>query len=888
MISTTLRRLAARPVGSAFAFGVVALTAAMLILLLGSTRSAQAALEGDIGRAWDTPYDLLIRPPGRQTGLEAAQGLVRPNFITGINGGVSLADLEKVRGIAGVEVAAPISVLGFVNWPSALELPLPQGGSANAIRAFRVTATTTGDAGLSAFPADERFIVVAPDGSFSFAGGDRQMSIGKGSIGCRYPTNCFAGEVCSEEGCEAGGYPSVDDARYYLPLMQPIMVAGIDPEAEAALAGLDGCVASGRYLRADDQPEDVGAPDEEQLTKLPVLVSTRSFMDQHVTVTISEAGDAAMLERGVQPRDLTDWSSGTRIDVSLAELYSRYLPSIHDYVDYWPLWSAGEVTYDDIGDVREPHLRAITHTPDLGVYAKANNYVEFEVADSLLVPPEARDSWFRDVIEHSDVAEPVPGTSYRPKIWQQVGQYDPACLTGFDPLAGGRLETYAYPSVRATSDGRELGPTRSMAGYVNSPPLLLTNLGVSKWLADPMRYAGQPGTRFISVIRVRVAGLGALPSRDAISRLAGVAAEIGQATGLVVDVVKGASPASVLVDLPAGEFGRPAMTVEEGWSRKGVAIVFLEAARSQDFALSLAIGFTSFALVAQAALVSVRRRRREFGILRALGWSGRRVAWLVEQEIVLLSVLSAVVAAAIALLIGGLLGLALDPRVVLVALLVTPVVAGLAGLAPARAAMRTTLATVHPASNRIRPSSSPRSLGAFALRDLSDRRGAAAIGIMALATSAALLGTLVILADEFRGRLDTTFLGAHLAIQAEPYHLVLGTVALLMGASTAGQVVTVGFLERLPEFATFRAIGWPRQTVLEVLIWQGLTLWLIAVSLASSMVATIGSMVGASWPTIGLGIGLAALAGLAGTAIAVAVPLSEAYRLSPVRSFEER
>src|SRR5207237_7383079 len=131
------------------------------------------------------------------------------------------------------------------------------------------------------------------------------------------------------------------------------------------------------------------------------------------------------------------------------------------------------------------------------------------------------------------------------------------CIPGFDPLAGGGLETYSYPRA-LLPDGRALEPTRSMAGYLNSPPLLLTTLDGAEWLSDPARYAGQPGQAFISVIRVKVAGV-EQPGDASVATLARVAVDIREATGLAVDVVKGASPTGVSVTLPPGAFGRPAL-----------------------------------------------------------------------------------------------------------------------------------------------------------------------------------------------------------------------------------------------------------------------------------------------------------------------------------------
>ena len=122
--------------------------------------------------------------------------------------------------------------------------------------------------------------------------------------------------------------------------------------------------------------------------------------------------------------------------------------------------------------------------------------------------------------------------------WAPVGQYNPDCVPGFNPLAGGRLETYGLPAV-TLPDGRTLGPTRALASCVNSPPLVLTTLAGAAWLSDPVRFTNAPGAAFISAIRVKVAGVDT-PGPASEARLAAVAAAIEDATGLQVDVVKGA------------------------------------------------------------------------------------------------------------------------------------------------------------------------------------------------------------------------------------------------------------------------------------------------------------------------------------------------------------
>jgi putative ABC transport system permease protein len=736
VIRLGFRELLGRRTGTALSLAALLTATASFLVLTGTARTTQAVLEGDIGRAWDTPYDLLVRPTGSKSQLERSQGLVRPNYISGLLGGITRAQLASIRSIPGVAVAAPIAMVGFVEWPSAFEQSLRPQGRATTV--YRITAAAIGDGGLSRYHVEQRYVVISKRGSLEFGRGFQQLHLGGGSVDCTYPVNCFAAKVCGfDQGCRTGAYPSVKEARYYLPLLQPIVIAGIDPGAEARIAGLDRCVSSGRYLAADDAPISSGPEDEPAFERIPVLVSSRAFIDETLDVRIDRAADPRGLGAGKSPQELRSWKPVVRTSRNLADLYREYLPSIHDYLDPWPIWSAGDVAYQGdppVGGAGAPAsaLAAVVGDPRLSIYQRANQYSEVGIADQLLIPPEARDACFRSVTNHQDGFEPVPGTKYRSKIWNEVGRYDPTCLPGFDPLAGGGLETYSLPAA-TLPNGKELGPSRSMAGYVNSPPLLLTTLDGAAWLADPKRYEGQPGRAFISVIRVRVSGTEA-PSAAAEARLSAVAARIRDATGLDVDIVKGSSTRSQRVTLPGGRFGRPEVTVAEPWWQKGVAIRFTRAVRAQDFALTSMVLLSAVVLVGESAFVSVRRRRSEFGVLRALGWSSSRIAGLVETEMLLLGLVVGALTLAGGVALRSTLLPGMSVSLLPWALGLPLVVAVMAGVVPALSAARQTTILVIRGAGRIRrrsrPPLSPATLG---LRDLTGvRRLEALLGIGAI------------------------------------------------------------------------------------------------------------------------------------------------------------
>jgi putative ABC transport system permease protein len=208
-----------------------------------------------------------------------------------------MGQLKAIRATPGVEVAAPVAMVGFVEWPSAYEQMLRSPGSEPSV--YRVTASVVGDAGLSTYPIERRYVVISKRGDLDFSslGGTLHLP-GERTIDCAYPVNCFAGRVCGfGNGCQAGAYPSTRQARYYLPLLQPIVIAGIDPAAEAKVTALNHCVTSGRYLSQADQPIPSGNDEDPPFERIPVLVSTHAFVDQTLTVRVERASRPRELEQ---------------------------------------------------------------------------------------------------------------------------------------------------------------------------------------------------------------------------------------------------------------------------------------------------------------------------------------------------------------------------------------------------------------------------------------------------------------------------------------------------------------------------------------------------------------------------------------------------------------
>jgi putative ABC transport system permease protein len=860
MLRLAFRQLLARRVSTAFAAAGLLLSTVGFIVLASTSQTVSATLRGDAELSWSSTFDLLVRPAGSSTTLETNQSLVRANYLSGLTGGITLSQLNRIRQVSGVEVAAPIAVVGFVNWPAGSTVDLQRAAAGQDVSVFRLTQRATGDAGLSVFPATTSYLVIAPTGTIDRAG----LHVGSVVIPCPPAVQCLTAHdtVPGLATGQAGAFVAFDE---------PVLLAGIDPVAEAALTGAPNCVKAGRYLRAGDRPAvTIGASDVPPT--VPVLASTTSFIDESVSVQVDESTPAASVLSGSSPAGLRDWRPvTTQVSTADALFHAFSQQGLASFYNTAPLEVPGDVKYQIVGD---HHLAAQPAAPNLSVFNEP-----FGVGPS--VPSEAQDTWFRSISAHqfNNPASGTKGPNQPPNRWQLVGQFDPHCFSGFGTSATSLLG-YA-PATVTTPAGAHLGPTRSVAGYVNAPPALLTTLDGAAYFEDPQRFANGDGDAFISTVRVRVSAAGQ-PGPIAEARLARVAANIHASTGLLVDVVKGSASQTVDVDLASGHFGRPAVTVAESWTAKGVVVAFVNSVSGANLALFSIILVGASILVGQTAYASMRRRQEEFGILRALGWSRRRIALLVELETMLLGAVTGVAAAVadVAITLGAHAGnfgwqLVISP-------LVAVGIAGLAALVPAFMVGHSKRTWPLRPDRKVRRRPHTPSLVGFAVGDLvSQWRTEAILGAGAVGLGGLLMGLFVLIALGFGGAVDAALLGTTVSAQFHSFHVVLGVLVLVIGALSAGQIVTLTYLERQPDFAVLRALGWHRRTVGAVIGTQAVVLGLAGGLCSGALVVAVGVALGASGGITALAATVALLASVFAAGIAATGPLLLGWLVRP-------
>jgi hypothetical protein len=832
----------------------VLVAATAFTVLTAASRTAQARTVGTVSANFRPAYDILVRPRGARSAVESKTGTVAPDFLSGIYGGITIAQWHQIERIPGVQVAAPIAMAAYARLEADIFVPVPAAALAGSGRQlYRMSTTYVSDDGASRIAQPPSYLYVTPrpvtppDGT------------GPGCTGNAAPmppgTNPFGTAAQSYTLCwsrvnknDLPGTPPYAKAGYYVSWTVPVLIAAIDPDAEAKLDGLNKALVSGRYLTENEPYGNM---------TLPVLASSASGMNEYAQTTLQQ-----LTAPSATPGMNVSWASAQAADpgrtvatvrTTAQQAYGAVLDGLGPTdtgttqsgtftgtpVDGY--WSIGPVDY------------RLTTAGALVVRRVVNPELAWYTGSPGPVPMDNEESQYRTVTSHEEVpTQATPSLGSDLTLIKVAGVFDPARITSFDRLSQVPLGDYqpvdAAPATAASRralHGADLMPSQNLGGLVSEPVNLITTLSALPALETSQAFTDVPTADPISVIRVKVAGVtgaGAL-SRE---RINAVAQQIEQRTGLDVDVVAGSSPSPVTIDVPAGTFGPPPLTLAQDWVKEGVAVAILEAVDKTSVALYALILVVCGLFVANAATAAVRGRRRELGVLAAVGWRRSRLFATVLGELAGIGLAAGLLAAAIALPVSAALRLSASPGRALLAVPVAIAVAVIGGLGPAWLAARADPVTsVRPPVLAVGRGHQPRGITSLALLNVARTPGRTAIGVISLAVGIAALTMLTAVTFAFRGIVVGSLLGDAVDVQVRGVDYIAAGATVVLGVLAVADVVFLNITERAAELATIRSFGW-RDSAL------------------ARLVVTEGAVIGVTGSLAGAGLGLGAAAWLAG------------------------
>lgn len=860
MILSQLRRRRSRAL--ALACGIL-VAATSFTLLTSTVTTSQAQTTGIVEDSARSAYDILVRPPGTQTAVERERGLVEPNFLSGIFGGITLDQYRRIKSLAGVETAAPVANIGYMLVDGTVQVDVSAFRDSDApAQLLRLTPKLT--AGLGEYRVADQYVYLTrnpidtdgspyPDLPQEKAGG-RRYSVcwfyNDDKSGARTdfkgqklpqpmfdwnddPESVFSLDPRSTMTCVPGN----GKATAEVPVSYPVLLSAIDPAAEDQLVGLSDTITSGRMLTAQDRPvwnphEIVEDQDEYQV---PVILSSRALTAGTLSATVKrlEVGDPKALPAKLgspSAHDFVNGLRGTAVGTVTADLGTGFRSIADDGwgFDVLNYWTVGPVRYRSTEDGL-----AVQTQPAQPLSIWENNYFE---KTQQYIPEENTGTQFRKVTGHASTVCGAMKTCDREDsgrlpdpLMRIVGRYDPAKLRGFSTLSEVPLETYEPPQVtgadaasRKALRNQPLQPDRNLGGYLSPPPTLLTTIDSVSAFTHSRRKPPAHENEPVSAIRIRVAGVtGVDPTSRA--RVNSVAGQIRVAyPKLQVDVTVGSSPAPQTIVLPKD------IKVTERWVAKGVALRILKAVDTKSAVLFVLVLVVCGLFLAQAALASVRSRRTEIGTLRCVGWSTSEILRLILGELAVIGVGAGALGALLAYGLGSLLSL---PGAAPKAALVLPIallLAMAAGVLPAWRATRVgPLDAVTPPVTATRRAVAIRSVPGLAMRNLLRTRGRTVLGAAGLALGVAAFTVLLSLTLAFRGEVAGSLLGNAVVAHARTADYLSVALSLLLGAAGAVDVLVLSQRERAADLAVLRATGWSNRELARLTLFEGAGLALL-------------------------------------------------------------
>ena len=854
----TLMLLGLLVIGSSFA------------LLTSTSQTTVLTTEEELSRYWRTSYDILVRPPGSVDAIENEYGLLRANYLSGLYGGISIEQYETIKNLTNVEVAAPIAMIGYMTTRPGFLFELQEG------RLYRVKRAIISTDNVHQYRQQDEYYPmkssphtspparVAPDKDIA-----RLMKLADAGLGL---------------GVSAGNLTPGEQALFLL--------AGIEPEQEAQLIDFSEAIINGRYLEESDRIEEemglgtITLLSGETFTssyRIPLLINSHIYEQQTASFEV----------------DILDAPDATTLVERTLEQGKEYLGSLpvsrHVFSREITLTEAYQWLFDTLQ--RSGRRVPVDHKAE-DVHLSPFGFNNFHQPS----PVAYREQSVPSLREFEPVLEAVPTGVVRdgqvifrrastrefkhPHNFNIVGTFDMAKLR--DPystrLNAVPLETYyppiairRYDEIGNTVEPATLIPTLNEKGYILRPPYALTTIEGARLFA---------GDNCISAIRVRVKGVEELNERSQ-ALIEEVAKQIYDATGLHVDITLGSSPKQLLVHIPGYENGLPVGYVEEGWVQKGVSISIHRGFNKADLLFFAAMFLVCGLYVLNSSLLAALARRRELGLMRALGWRSKAILRLLLSESTLLALTASLLGALLSL--GAIAFLHLEvPRER--ALLILPLGLGLylaGSIWPALKAARTPPVTAIQAGELggqvIRLGQL--SITSYGVRNTLRRRSRTLLSLLSVTISVGLVTFFLLVSVAMEGLLYGTLLGEHISLQIQGYHYVMATICFAVSAIVIADIMLMNVAERRREIGILKAIGWRSGDVFKAFV------------LEAAMLGMMGGILGwatgmgAFWALYGMlppsllwiapvGLALPTLV----SAIAALYPARQAAQITPART----
>src|SRR5699024_3999107 len=91
------------------------IVSAGLTYLVGLSDTNKGTVVDTLRESWSASYDIVVRREGSRSVTEDKK-LLEPNYLSGLDGGISVEQYEKIKTVDNVDVAAPIAMIGYADY----------------------------------------------------------------------------------------------------------------------------------------------------------------------------------------------------------------------------------------------------------------------------------------------------------------------------------------------------------------------------------------------------------------------------------------------------------------------------------------------------------------------------------------------------------------------------------------------------------------------------------------------------------------------------------------------------------------------------------------------------------------------------------------------------
>ncbi|WP_281202743.1 ABC transporter permease [Cytobacillus kochii] len=763
-------------------------------LLFSLTETKQGTIVDTLQNKWESSYHIVVRPTGTKS-ITEEHNLFEPNYLSGISGGITLEQYRTIKNMDDIQVAAPLSIIGFMNINILLDnLSIDEPGI------YKIEEKITTNNTLNDYSKTR-------DSYFS-----------RGIY-----------EEATPEIYRKYGFTSFDGDLYK---GSPLLLAGIDPIEEAKLVGLNKSVISSpdsSYFSDDNLVKSytleelgyVGVQGE--LTEFPVILSTHPSIKENtqINVTKLDIPFESNLERKESLEKISKNGGESFLNTINGNEISNFQYTANDIHNKWlDLFSNNTVkNATELSGPLYEKTSSLSYKDETSPFP--NRWKNAYSLDSVNENTDDGVIMFREA--------QLKGTSIknRPRLQPYlIGMYDPTDLD-ISKNTENELPMETYKSPTGThvldSNNNPINPTEDVyptsniyEPLIQSPSMLTTIEAAQKILGD----------KAISSVRIKIKDVADF-SEESQQKLEKIAAEIEEKTGLEADIMLGSSPSPVIVNITNNnkEIG----WMEQAWIKVGASMQILQETTLGYSSIIIILIIVAIVYVFSTTYVTFLARKKEFAILIAMGWKVKHIQMLILFESLFIGFIICITSLFVQFLVQSLSGYQLIYSKLLLLILFILFIYIIGPLIPIYLIKKinpneilkndeiSTKKTIIHVKNLI----------SLIINSIFRRKVRNSISIIAIAIPTSLLIVYIYISLRLDDILFSSWLGEYVALEINIVHYFSVAIAFFISILTISELMWQNLSERKKEFALLYVVGWKKGDITKVIIGEGAIIGLI-------------------------------------------------------------